>query len=210
MFWYKYRPTIASHDLVPIIKQLHGGFKRLNKIDSSYQLWSSSKPVSINDVMQGFTVGNCYMIAAFVAMANQNGIVEDVFQFGPGETPGQLNKQGIVKLRVFVGGVPQKMLLDNLFSVTKEEKLMFAEPQIGVKNVWALFLEKAWAKLNVNYERTCAGWQHEVMRVFTGAAAKDYICSQYTVDELWNILKTNHDEGYILGSGTIGEGNDQF
>jgi len=48
------------------------------------------------------------------------------------------------------------------------------------------------------------------MRVFTGAAAKDYICSQYTVDELWNILKTNHDEGYILGSGTIGEGNDQF
>jgi len=50
------------------------------------------------------------------------------------------------------------MLLDNLFSVTKEEKLMFAEPQIGVKNVWALFLEKAWAKLNVNYERTCAGW----------------------------------------------------
>jgi len=38
--------------------------------------------------MQGFTVGNCYMIAAFVAMANQNGIVEDVFQFGPGETPG--------------------------------------------------------------------------------------------------------------------------
>jgi hypothetical protein len=54
---------------------------------------------------------------------------------------------------------------------------MFAEPDPEAKNVWAMFLEKLWAKINVNFERTSAGWQHEVIRVFTGAGAKDYIVS---------------------------------
>lgn len=62
----------------------------------------------------------------------------------------------------------------------------------------------------MNYERTSSGWQHEVVRIFTGVGAKDYICAQKTVDELWDIIYSNWQEGHIIGCGTKGEGNDQF
>lgn len=87
---------------------------------------------------------------------------------------------------------------------------MFAEPDPDAKNVWAMFLEKLWAKINVNFERTSAGWQHEVIRVFTGAGAKDFIVSQLTIDELWDIMYDNHQKDYILGCGTTGEGDHNF
>ncbi len=58
---------------------------------------------------------------------------------------------------------------------------MFA--QIGIDG--ALFgplIEKLWAKLNGCYERIQAGWQHEALRVISGAPANDYLCSVYTSD----------------------------
>jgi len=38
-------------------------------------------------------------------------------------------------------------------------------------------LEKLWARTNVNYERTVAGWQHEVIAFLAGLPAKDYLSS---------------------------------
>jgi len=43
-------------------------------------------------------------------------------------------------------------------------------------------IEKLWAKINGSYERTAAGWQHEALRVITGAPASDYLTSSYTSD----------------------------
>jgi len=47
--------------------------------------------------------------------------------------------------------------MDDVYPVTKAGKLMFSEAGVS-NNVWGVVLEKAWSKLNVNYERTCAGW----------------------------------------------------
>ena len=35
-------------------------------------------------------------------------------------------------------------------------------------------IEKLWAKINGSYEKTAAGWQHEALRVLSGAPAYDY------------------------------------
>jgi hypothetical protein len=37
--------------------------------------------------------------------------------------------------------------------------------------LWGPLLEKLWAKINGNYELTQAGWQHEALRVLSGAPA---------------------------------------
>lgn len=70
------------------------------------------------------------------------------------------------------------MVVDDIFPITINGKLVFSEPNpLTGNNLWPIILEKAWAKLNVNYEHTCAGWMHECARVFTGAGADDYISS---------------------------------
>ena len=114
-----------------------------------------------------------------------------MFIFGKDQVPGSLNKQGVIQIVVFVGGVPQRILLDDIFAINKAGRLFFAEANPVSLNMWGVFLEKAWAKLNVNYERTSSGWQHEVVRVFTGVGAKDYICSQLSIDELWDVVYKN-------------------
>jgi len=53
-------------------------------------------------------------------------------------------------------------------------------------------LEKLWAKLNGNYERTTAGWQHEALNTITGAPSQDYLCSRYTPEEIWSLLLEAH------------------
>ena len=59
----------------------------------------------------------------------------------------------------------------------------------------------------MNYERTCAGWQHEVIKVFTGVAAKDYLTSQLTEDKTWDVVYGSIKDGFILGCGTRGAGD---
>lgn len=54
-------------------------------------------------------------------------------------------------------------------------------------------IEKVWAKLNGSYERIQAGWQHESLRVVSGAPAMDYLTQSYTTEEIWLILKEASD-----------------
>jgi hypothetical protein len=53
-------------------------------------------------------------------------------------------------------------------------------------------LEKLWAKINGNFERTVAGWQHESLRVLNGAPASDYLCSSYEEEEIWALIYDGH------------------
>ena len=69
-------------------------------------------------------------------------------------------------------------------------------------------LEKVWAKINGNYERISAGWQHEALRVLSGAPAYDYLTSSYTNDEIWKLISDALANKFIVGCGTSGTGND--
>ena len=99
------------------------------------------------------------------------------------------------------------MQSDDVFPVTKNGRMIFSECNLKNGNCWGPILEKLWSKINVNYERTCAGWQHEVLRVFLGCGAKDYLTAQVSVDELWDILSEANDNKHIMGSGTKGGGD---
>ena len=79
---------------------------------------------------------------------------------------------------------------------------------IGVNGaLWGPLLEKVWSKINGNYEATVAGWQHEALRVFSGAPSYDYLTASYTEDQIWEILSSADKNNYIIGAGTSGSGN---
>jgi len=81
VFWNKYRPPVASHNLIPVMETVFKEFKRLPEISTKYKLWSPQNPVSFNDIAQGFSLGNCYEVAALSCIANKKGLVEKIFNF---------------------------------------------------------------------------------------------------------------------------------
>jgi hypothetical protein len=56
-----------------------GGFKRISEIDKGYKLWSKKDPIDIFDLAQGYTVGNCYFIAALCALTNKPELIKRIF-----------------------------------------------------------------------------------------------------------------------------------
>lgn len=102
-------------------------------------------------------------------------MIKKIFVQDPDTPDGALSKNGIYTVIAYIRGEPKKIVVDDTMPVTKSGKLLFSEPHPGTLNCWPVILEKVWSKISVNYEKTCAGWQHECVRVFTGAGATDYI-----------------------------------
>ena len=87
-------------------------------------------------------------------MAEIPDLIKGIF---PG-SDGELSKNGIYQLQVFIRGVPTIVHIDDIIPVTKYGRMIFSECNPKTNNCWGPILEKLWSKINVNYERTCAGW----------------------------------------------------
>ena len=98
----------------------------------------------------------------------------------------EANELGIYIFNLYVRGRPFMVSIDDYIPFiegnTSSESLP-AFANIGVDGaLWGPLLEKVWAKINGNYESTAAGWQHEALRIFSGAPSYDYLTSSYTED----------------------------
>jgi hypothetical protein len=103
LLWGNSRTENANQDLLPILEIVLFEFCRLFNFDESYQLWDDeTSPISVNDVAQGYTLGNCYLIAALAALAEQPDLIKQIFY----KEDGQLNPSGMYRFRIYVRGVP--------------------------------------------------------------------------------------------------------
>ena len=69
-------------------------------------------------------------------------------------------------------GRPEDVTVDDLFPVYGVQPA-FAKPTTD-GGWWLPLLEKAYAKVNVNYEMISSGSQAEAARFFTGAPAREF------------------------------------
>jgi len=53
---------------------------RLSDIVPSAKLWSKQDEISSADISQGFTLGNCYVVAALSSLANKPELVRNIFR----------------------------------------------------------------------------------------------------------------------------------
>jgi len=157
------------------------------------------------DASQSQTLGNCYFIAGLVAFAEDRDRLDKVFVIK------EANNAGIYAFNLYLRGKPIIVTIDDRIAfkqgaTSTQTVPLFAD--IGVDGaLWAPLLEKAWAKLHGNYERTAAGWQHEALRVVSGAPSYDYLTSKYEADEIWELLDEADRKNYIMGAGTAGTGD---
>ncbi len=59
-----------------------------------------------------------------------------------------------------------------------------------------LLLEKAWAKINRNYESTIAGWCSEALRTLTGAPC--YLIANKDSEDMWEQVVNADKRKYII------------
>ena len=66
-------------------------------------------------------------------------------------------------------------------------------------------IEKAYAKVNINYEMISSGQQSEAARFLTGAPAQDLETNTCTTEELWDSLALNLRKQHIITAACFNE-----
>jgi len=169
------------------------GYKRPTEMErSSPSLWGSR--IDYDDIYQG-SVGDCYMVSVASALAEYPDRIKKLF------VQDSYNKEGIFALKLHVKGKPEYITID--------DKLPYGSstPYFAKKSVdgswWMPILEKAYAKVFMNYEIIGFGWMSEAARVLTGAPSYRYTSGSMSDTDLWNTLKSADANKYVLTAASM-------
>lgn len=124
------------------------------------------------------------------ALSQRGKLIENIFH------QKKYTHEGIFALKVFVKGRPEEVTVDDLFPVYNNRPA-FAQPTTD-GGWWLPLLEKAYAKVHVNYEMTSSGTHAEAARFLTGAPAREFETSYQSLEELWSSVATNLKQNFVV------------
>ena len=111
--------------------------------------------IEFDDVRQG-SIGNCYFMASISALTECPQIIAEIFR------QHKVQKNGRYEICLKLDGEWNVVIVDDLIPCSKKtRKPIFAKPKGN--ELWAILLEKAWAKVNGGYINTVAGMASEVI-----------------------------------------------
>ncbi len=157
-------------------------------------------------VMTEGALNDCYFLAALSAVSEDSDRLQSMF------LTDELNDQGIQAVRLFIKGIPTTYVVDDYLPFLDNGDGTFSTAFSGISSeggFWSPILEKAWAKLNGNYELAFTGQVGEALKVLTGAPTQTYVMTEQSTDDAWYILSDALDNAYIVAADTWGTGDDQ-
>mmetsp|Transcript_26510 Transcript_26510/g.36226 ORF Transcript_26510/g.36226 Transcript_26510/m.36226 type:complete len:92 (-) Transcript_26510:1322-1597(-) len=90
-----------------------------------------------------------------------------------------MNDAGIYGLNIYAMGIPTQITIDGQIPFTRYGSPIFAN--IGYDGaLWGPFVEKAWAKMNGNYEQIVGGWMKEAVNFLNNSPATTYQNTDYS------------------------------
>lgn len=100
-------------------------------------------------------------------------------------------------IRFFVKGHPHLITLDDevLFD-NKNDELYFSNPSTKSPSLWGPLLEKAWAKMLMNYSNIDAGQSHIALRAILGCPVIQYNFGYLNMSNkaIWNLINYQQDQ----------------
>lgn len=127
--------------------------------------WETSKKLATSGFEQG-TLGDNYFLTMVAALAQRGQTIPNLFHTK------KYTHEGIFALKVYVKGRPEDVTVDDLFPIYNNQPA-FAKPTPD-GGWWMPLLEKAFAKVHVNYEMASSGSHAEAARFLTGAPAREF------------------------------------
>ena len=175
---------------------------------SNVHIWNSKKQPYID---QGY-LADCYLLAALCALGRHENRVAKIVMSRQQTDP----KKYAVTL--CVAGVFERIWLDGKFPCLEEEmgKLKPLFNKSNRNGIWAMLLEKAWAKIHGGYMDIAWGLIDEALHDLTGAPTDYYFigssisnlltsCSTQTLsvgEEHWRLLRDASEKRYLITCGT--------
>lgn len=156
--------------------------------------------ISPEDIGQQ-AIGDCYLLGAISCLATQPGLVRRLFDV---EEP---NPYGIYSIWLNINGVWQQYVIDDYFPINNQGAYVFTVPNKGQNEIWAMLLEKAYAKAYGGYYKIPSGILSEAFRDLTGAPPILYKLDEakmnYRVKEkMYNKIKKAFQTTYLVAAGT--------
>ncbi|CAI2386063.1 unnamed protein product [Moneuplotes crassus] len=170
-------------------------WKRPHEIfDGPFHLFSEG--IDPCDIKQGI-LGNCYFLSALSALAEFPAEIKKIFQ------DKEVSKNGIYKINFKLGGENRTVLIDDYIPFDpKKNKPAFSQSKGN--ELWVMLLEKAWAKVNGNYEKSIKGFVSEAFRALTGAPVVFF--KHLYIQDIWDEIYEADKVDYII-CGSSGEDN---
>jgi calpain-15 len=157
-----------------------------------------------NDIRQG-ALGDCWFLASMASLAENPAMVRRLF------ITDSYNEFGIYQLRICKNGEWTVVTIDDYIPCYPNGGPMFSSA--NGNELWAILLEKAYAKLHGNYYQLRAGFLAHGMMDLSGCPTKLYRFPESRIiydkiigyaDNLWEVLKKADRYGHNMCAGTPG------
>lgn len=158
--------------------------------------------MSPEDIHQG-RLGDCYFLAAISALAEKQSRLHRLF------LTKTLNEHRLVVVALCINGVWEEIILDDFLPCDEHNQPVFNTSKSN--ELWAMLLEKAWAKVHGGYLNIESGLTREALRDLTGASVTTFF-TKNRQKELWEKLVDAEDRGFVMtaGSKDLSGGSDEF
>ena len=172
-------------------------WKRVTEILPKWELFEGK--IEFNDVQQG-SLGDCYFLSSITALCEYPYLIKEKFRTK------SFNEEGYYEIIFFIDGEWQIVFVDDYFPYnTRTKNFAFALPNNN--ELWAILLEKAWAKLNGGYSNIIGGIVSEPVASLTGFPAEYLSHNKYDDMEIFNKIEEGDKEGTIMSSASKNDDN---
>lgn len=160
------------------------------------------KGVQVRTSEQG-DLGDCWFLSSATALAQYPQRIHDIF----GDTQ-EYNENGAFNMQFYVRGEPVYVHIDDripmeYYGNDYYQPLLFMNNRRSQDGAWWLvLLEKAMAKLNVNYSNLNAGRPGQALRALSGQPVVNYFSRQMSEEEVWNVITDGMHKHYSMVGGT--------
>ena len=172
-------------------------FKRISEMDGSWDIFKDK--IEMNDISQG-GLGDCYFLSAISALSNYPYLIKEKFRTI------KYNNIGYYEVILFIDGEWQIVFLDDYFIIDQRfNTFAFSKPNNF--ELWAILLEKAWAKVNGGYALIIGGLIHEAFQVLTGFPSDIILHNNISDRELFQKILESSNQKTLMGCSSMNGSN---
>lgn len=145
------------------------------------------KSFSGDDIELG-ALDDGYLLSAISALAESPGRLQKLFMQ-------EKNPAGCYPVTLYPSGRRADVIVDDYFPINSDNRLAFTGSK--TEELWAMLIEKAFAKLHGGYAILEKGNLLETLSILTGAPV-EYIKHDTTPQKLWDLIKRYSSLNYLI------------
>jgi hypothetical protein len=155
--------------------------------------------IAPNDILQG-ALGDCYLLCGLSALAEHPERIKKIL------CTHEVNAAGLYGCKIYLDGVETEVVVDDYFPCFEGSNTPAFTRNKGAE-LWALLLEKVYAKVHHSYEAIEGGAPGDALSDLTGAPYTTYR-SKYEDEEQLHAIMVDAEKNHFLMAASVSHWDD--